>query len=159
MVLGLSIKSIILFVAFYANVWMLSFILKLNPPLLPSAILKLRSQKRRSMIAVSNRTALSQIHIVHLLKGNQSIARANTMLKSLFYYQGRLDGSRNECSLQRIFSKRPCAQIGTSYRNYIRLHLVVQQEFHSEVIASYDKFNASDFEITLYDLNPYIVSH
>ncbi|TGZ66896.1 hypothetical protein CRM22_005112 [Opisthorchis felineus] len=96
------------------------------------------------------------VHLVHVLKGEATFKRSLTLLKSVFYYQGRLRSNRSECSLRRTPSPKPCSQQRTPERTPIHLHLIAELKLWSTINDFVSQWRVQQFQWTLYDLDDYL---
>ncbi|OON13683.1 hypothetical protein X801_10539, partial [Opisthorchis viverrini] len=96
------------------------------------------------------------VHLVHVLKGEAAFRRSLTLLKSVFYYQGRLRSNSSKCSLRRTLSPKPCAQQRAPERTPIHLHLIAEHKLWSTIKDSASHWRVQQFQWTLYDLDEYL---
>ncbi|OON13682.1 hypothetical protein X801_10538, partial [Opisthorchis viverrini] len=96
------------------------------------------------------------IHLVHVIKGEATLARSITLLKSVLYYRGSLRSKRPECYLRRIPSPHLCAKQRVIERIAIHLHLVVEQRLLSAAYSYVSQWRVAQFNWTVYELDPYL---
>ncbi|GAA51247.1 glycosyltransferase-like protein LARGE, partial [Clonorchis sinensis] len=109
-----------------------------------------------SVLIQQTSTESPTVHLVHVLKGEAAFKRSRTLLKSVFYYQGRLRSNRSECSLPRTPSPKPCAQQRKPERTPIHLHLIAERKLWSTINDSVSQWLVQQFQWTLYDLDDYM---
>ncbi|GAA51245.1 glycosyltransferase-like protein LARGE [Clonorchis sinensis] len=96
------------------------------------------------------------IHLVHVIKGEATLARSITLLKSVLYYRGSLRSKRPECHLRRIPSPHLCAKQRAIEQIAIHLHLVVEQRLLSAAYSYVSQWRVARLNWTLYELDPYL---
>ncbi|CAI2737271.1 unnamed protein product [Dicrocoelium dendriticum] len=93
------------------------------------------------------------IHIVQLTRGNETVHRSVTMLKSLLYFQHRLPANKIE-----VTSTSTCLNdTRAEYtRTAIHVHVIVERATLPLVQATYSKWNVKDFYWHFYDMDKYL---
>ncbi|KER32470.1 hypothetical protein T265_01520 [Opisthorchis viverrini] len=96
------------------------------------------------------------IHLVHVIKGEATLARSITLLKSVFYYRGILRSNSPECYLRRIPSPHLCAKQRVIEQASIHLHLIVEQKLLSATHSCVNQWRVAQFNWSVYDLDLYL---
>ncbi|CAH8649416.1 unnamed protein product [Dicrocoelium dendriticum] len=100
--------------------------------------------------------AQTAIHLGMVLRGSRTVLRALTMLKSVFYYQGRFRDNSADCDLVRRTPHLTCP-LRTDLRQTfpIHVHFICDNETSLLLSTSLTDWKLPGFSWTIYDLYKY----
>ncbi|CAL8081871.1 unnamed protein product [Calicophoron daubneyi] len=99
----------------------------------------------------------SAIHICMILRGKKTVNRGITMLKSILYYQGRMNGHGDNCRLQHLMrSERLCQGALTPRYRPLKFHIIGDSDARNTTRFYFERLSLSSFKWYLYNIEDYL---
>ncbi|CAL8081868.1 unnamed protein product [Calicophoron daubneyi] len=97
----------------------------------------------------------ANLHLVFILRGQKTVARVETLLKSILYYQGRLNETADAC---RLFQDEPriCANRLVPRQKPLNIHVIGDTETRNLTQHFLTKWHLRNLKWTLYKLEDYV---
>ncbi|CAL8081865.1 unnamed protein product [Calicophoron daubneyi] len=95
------------------------------------------------------------IHLAMILRGRKTVLRMQTLMKSIMYYQGRMDERTNECQYN-SYVPRLCTTRRPPRHRPIHLHIIGDEETRNLTDQIFRDWHLDDFHWTSYSLEKYL---
>ncbi|CAL8081877.1 unnamed protein product [Calicophoron daubneyi] len=116
-----------------------------------SDLFRLRNNKR------GNWDTSSTIHLGFVLRGERVFLRAVTLLKNIFYYQGRINDPSGSCVVRNYGSSgHVCRKEPIPGFNPVHVHIVADNETRKMAHSCFTNASLPAFSWSLYDITPYL---
>ncbi|KAF8570078.1 hypothetical protein P879_04021 [Paragonimus westermani] len=152
-----SSLCVVLFVTILFGLWYYRYTYIIPPEQQPTTYSHCHGSKKR----LSPTPPDSAVHLAFVLKGEKTVLRTMTLLKSVLYYQGRVDERLPACRLlppaDSIEVQRSCPSKTTiPNRFHLHVHLIVEKRMHPFVTDLFWNWKVADFGWTVYSLDDYL---